>query len=255
MLKRAFIYFFTEVYNILSFAIQFFKEMFSPPFEFMETLMQSFSIGFKSLPLVGVTALVMGIVLVLQSRPALVEFGAGSYVPSMAAVSIIREIGPMITGMVCAGNIGSSISAELGTMKVTEQIDAMEVSGTNPFKYLVVTRIIASTLIIPLLVVYSDTVSLFGSYLGANIKDDISLIAFFDGVFEKLGFKDIFPSLIKTFFFGFAIGLVGCYKGYTTQKGSEGVGKSANAAVIISMLFVILIDMVAAQVSSIFHLL
>jgi len=246
---------FIEVYNIISFAILFFKELFTPPFEFTEMLMQSFSIGFKSLPLVGVTAFVMGIVLVLQSRPALVEFGAGSYIPSMAAVSIIREIGPMITGMVCAGNIGSSISAELGTMKVTEQIDAMEVSGTNPFKFLVVTRIIASTLIIPLLVVYSDTVSLFGSYLGANIKDEISLGLFFDDVFEKLSFKDIMPSLIKTFFFGFAIGLVGCYKGYTTQKGSEGVGKSANAAVITSMLFVILIDMVAAQVSSIFHFL
>lgn len=251
LLKNIFI----EVNDIIYFAIRFFKEMIIPPYEFTETLIQSFSIGFKSLPLVGITAFVMGIVLVLQSRPALVEFGAGSYIPSMAAVSIIREVGPMITGMVCAGNIGSSISAELGTMKVTEQIDAMEVSGTNPFKYLVVTRIISCTLIIPLLVVYSDTVSLFGSFLGANIKDEISFKLFFEDVFEKLSFKDILPSLIKTFFFGFAIGLVGCYKGFTTKKGSEGVGKSANAAVIIAMLFVILIDMVAAQVSSIFHLL
>lgn len=248
-------YFFTEVYNIFFFAFRFFKELFTLPFEFTEILIQSFSLGFKSLLLIGITAFVMGIVLVLQSRPALVEFGAGSYVPSMAAVSIIREIGPMITGMVCAGNIGSSISAELGTMKVTEQIDAMEVTGANPFKYLVVTRIVAATLVIPLLVVYSDSVSLFGSYLGANIKDEISLISFFEDVFEKLTFKDIIPSLLKTFFFGFAIGLVGCYKGYTTLKGSEGVGKSANTAVIVAMLFVILIDMVAAQVSSIFHLL
>ena len=197
----------------------------------------------------------MGLVLVLQSRPALVEFGAGSYIPAMAAVSLIREIGPMITGMVCAGNIGSSISAELGSMKVTEQIDAMEVSGTKPFKYLVVTRIVAATLIIPLLVIYSDVVSLIGSFLGANIKDEISFTLFFEEVIEKLMFKDIFPSIIKTFFFGFSIGLVGCYKGFNSEKGTEGVGKSANSAVITSMVFIILIDMIAAQLSSIFHLL
>lgn len=247
--------FFIEIYNIVSFSFRFLKELFLPPYEFNEVCIQSYNIATQSLPLVGLTSFTIGIVLVLQSRPALVEFGAGSYIPAMAAVSIIREIGPMITGMICAGNIGSSMSAEIGSMKVTEQIDAMEVSGIKPFKYLVVTRVIGTTIIIPMLVIYSDLVSLVGSYIGANLKDEISFTLFFEEVFEKLKFKDIAPSIIKTFFFGFSIGIIGCYKGYFTAKGTEGVGKSTNSAVIISMVFVILIDAVAAQVSSIFHLL
>lgn len=247
--------FFLELYGICSFSVRFFRELFFPPYEVGETIVQAYMIGFRSLPLVSITAFVMGVVLVLQTRPSLVEFGAGSYVPAMAAASIIREVGPMITGMVCAGNIGSSISAELGSMRVTEQIDAMDVSGSKPFKYLVLTRVIAVTLTLPILVVFADSVSLVGSFLGANIKDDISFSLFFQEVFEKLTFKDILPSFIKTYFFGFSIGLIGCYKGYSTEKGTEGVGKSANASVIISMVLVIIIDMVAAQISSLFHLI
>ncbi|MGZ3901401.1 MAG: MlaE family ABC transporter permease [Bacteroidia bacterium] len=255
MIKQAIIAFFLELQGIVSFSFRFFRELFFPPYNFNETLIQSYLIGFKSLPLVIVTSFVIGLVLVLQSRPSLVEFGAGSYVPAMAAVSIIREVGPMITGMVCAGNIGSSISAELGSMRVTEQIDAMEVSGCNPFKFLVVTRVIATTFIIPILVIFSDAISLVGAFLAANIKDEISFSLFFQEVFEKLTFDDLFPSFIKTFFFGFSIGLVGCYKGFNSEKGTEGVGRSANASVIISMVFVIIIDMVVAQISSVFHLI
>lgn len=254
-MRNVSITFFLEIYNMMLFSWRFFKELFLPPYEFSEICIQSYLIGIKSLPLVGITSFVMGIVLVLQTRPALVEFGAGSYVPAMSAISIIREIGPMITGMVCAGNIGSSITAELGSMRVTEQIDAMEVSGVRPFKFLVVTRVIGTTLIIPLLVVYSDSISLVGSYFGANIKDDLSFPLYFGEVFEKLTFKDIIPSIIKTYFFGFSIGLISCYKGFYSKKGTEGVGKSANAAVIISMILVMAIDMAAAQISVIFHFL
>lgn len=247
--------FFLEVYGITAFTFRFFRELFTRPFEAGEIMVQSFFIGIKSLPLITLTAFVMGLVLVLQSRPSLVEFGAGAYVPAMAAASIVREIGPMVTGMVCAGNIGSSTTAELGSMKVTEQIDAMEVSGTNPFKYLAVTRIVATTLVIPVLIIYADLFSLIGSFLGANIKGEISLKLFFSDVLEKLSFKDVLPSFIKSFFFGFAIGMVACYKGFTSENGTEGVGRSANASVIISMVFVILIDMIAAQVGTIFNLL
>lgn len=247
--------FLLEIYGITSFTYRFFKELFTPPYEISETLIQSFLIGFKSLPLISLTAFVMGLVLVLQSRPSLVEFGAGAYVPALAAASIIREIGPIVTGMVCAGNIGSSIAAELGSMKDTEQIDAMEVSGANPFKFLAVTRITAATLVIPMLVLHADLLSLFGSFLGANIKSEISIRLFFFEVFEKLTFKDILPAFIKSFFFGFAIGITACYKGFTSENGTEGVGRSANASVIISMVFVILIDMVAAQIGSIFNIL
>jgi len=254
-MKKLLTSFFVSLYEIVSFTLRFFKELFKPPYELNEIFIQSYMIGFKSLLLVSITAFVMGLVLVLQSRPSLVEFGAGSYIPAMAAASIIREVGPMITGMVCAGNIGSSISAELGSMRVSEQIDAMEVSGSNPFKFLVVTRVVSATLVIPMLVIYADAVSLIGAFLGANLKDEISFGLFFQEVFEKLTFKDIFPSFIKTFFFGFSIGLIGCYTGFNAEKGTQGVGRSANTSVIISMIFVIIIDMVTAQISSVFNLI
>ena len=248
-------FFVEETANITSFTARFFREVFVPPYEFSETAKQAYAIGFKSLPLVSVTAFIMGLVLVMQSRPSLVEFGAGSYVPAMSAASIVREIGPLITALVCAGNIGSSMSAELGSMKVTEQIDAMEVSGTNPFKFLAITRIIAAMVMIPVLVIYADFVSLIGSYLGANIQGEVSFVAFFRQVFEKLTFGDLFPSLFKSFFFGFAIGLIGSYKGFTSKGGTEGVGTAANSAVVTSLLLVIVIDMIAAQFASIFGLL
>src|SRR6185295_8101610 len=157
--------FLNDVGNISAFTIRFFKYGFKPRYEWKELLNQCYIIGYKSLPLVGITAFIMGLVLTVQSRPTLEEFGAESWLPSMVARSVVREIGPVITALMGAGKIGSSIGAEVGSMKVTEQIDAMEVSGTNPFKYLVVTRILAATLMLPVLVILSDTVSLYGAYL------------------------------------------------------------------------------------------
>lgn len=244
-----------ELGDFTLFFFRFWKEVFLPPYELNEVLRQSYEIGFKSLYPVSITAFVMGIVLVLQSRPALVEFGAGSYIPSMAAISIIREVGPLITALVCAGNIGSSISAELGSMKVTEQIDAMEVSGVRPFKFLVVTRVLATTFIIPILVVHADAISLLGSFFGSNIKGQSSPSLFFGQVFEKLTFDDIIPSFTKSFIFGFIIGIISCYKGFTSKNGTEGVGRATNAAVINALLLVIITDMIITQLSSIFNLL
>jgi len=242
--------FFTEVTLLTRFIITFFKELVHPPFEFKEFLKQCYVVGYKSLPLVGITGFIMGLVLTIQSRPTMAEFGAESWVPGMVAVSIIREIGPVITALICAGKIGSSIGAELASMKVTEQIDAMEVSGINPYKYLVVTRILATTLMIPILVIFSDSISLYGSYAGVNITGDISLRLFFSQVIASLDFMDLIPALIKTFFFGFAIGLIGCYKGYNSDKGTEGVGVSANSAVVVGSLLIFIIDMIAVQITS-----
>jgi phospholipid/cholesterol/gamma-HCH transport system permease protein len=244
--------FFIEVTLLTRFAINFFKQAFKPPYEFDELVKQCYLVGVKSLPLVGITGFIMGIVLTIQSRPTLAEFGAESWLPAMIAVSIIREIGPVITALICAGKVGSGIGAELASMKVTEQIDAMEVSGINPFNYIVVTRILATTLMIPILVIFSDVISLFGSYLAVNITSDVSFQSFFGQVFGKLDFMDVIPSLIKTFFFGFAIGLIGCYKGYNSQNGTEGVGVSANSAVVIGSLLIFIIDMIAVQVTSLF---
>src|SRR5678816_2171179 len=170
----------------------------------------------------------MGLVLTMQLRPSLIAYGVESQLPAMVGIAIVREIGPVITALICAGKIGSGIGAELGSMKVTEQIDAMEVSGTNPFKYLVVTRVLATTLMLPILVLLSDAISLYGSYLGVNIRGVTSTSLFYYQVMDILAFGDIIPAFIKTFFFGFAVGLIGCFKGYYSSKGTEGVGRSAN---------------------------
>lgn len=246
--------FFDEVGDISRFIARFFREATKPRQEFEEFIRQCFWVGYKSLPLVGITAFIMGLVLTIQSRPTLVEFGAESLLPSMVAVSLVREISPVITALICAGKIGSGMGAELGSMKVTEQIDAMEVSGTNPFKYLIVTRVMATTLMLPVLANLSNAISLYGGYLGVNIRGAVSWDLFWTQVFNSLSFGDLVPSIIKTFFFGFAIGIIGCYKGYNSKKGTEGVGRSANSAVVVASLLVFIIDLIAVQISDLLEL-
>lgn len=245
--------FFIEIGELSYFTGRFFKEAFKRPFEFKEFWRQCYHMGNRSLLLVGITGFIIGLVLTLQTRPTLMEFGAVSWMPSMVGISIVREIGPIITALVCAGRIGSSIGAELGSMRVTEQIDAMEVSGTNPFKYLVVTRVLAVTFMLPLLVIIGDAIALFGSFLVENVKGNVSFMLFFNQVFDSLEFGDIIPATIKSFFFGLAIGLVGCFKGYYCKKGTEGVGKAANSAVVFTSLLLFIIDFIAVFVTDIFY--
>jgi phospholipid/cholesterol/gamma-HCH transport system permease protein len=242
--------FFIEMSSMTIFTLRFFKELLKPPYEFNEFFKQSFMIGYRSLPLVLITGFIIGLVLTIQSRPTLARFGAVSMLPAMVAVSIIREIGPVITALIVAGKVGSGIGAELASMNVTQQIDAMQVSGTNPFKYLVVTRVLATTLMLPILVIFADAVGLMGSFVGVNLKGHVSSYFFFLQVFQSLDYQDLIPAVIKTFFFGFAIGLVGCYKGYYSNRGTEGVGKAANSAVVFASLMVFLIDMIAVQITS-----
>jgi len=244
--------FFIEIGELTYFTRRFFKELFKKPFEFKELLRQCYSIGNKSILLVGVTGFIIGLVITLQTRPTLEEFGAESWMPSMVSISIIREIGPVIIALTFAGRIASGIGAELGSMRVTEQIDAMEVSGTNPFKYLVVTRILAATLMLPILVIFGDAIALYGSYIIENIKGDVSFQLYFNQVFKALDFEDIIPATIKTYFFGFAIGLVGCFKGYYCEKGTVGVGLAANSAVVFSSMLLFIIDFIAVFVTDIF---
>jgi phospholipid/cholesterol/gamma-HCH transport system permease protein len=246
--------FLEETGGIGAFAGRFFREGLRPRYEWREFFRQCYIIGYKSLPLVGITAAIMGMVLTVQSRPTLAEFGAESWLPSMVALSMVREMGPVITALICAGKIGSSIGAELGSMKVTEQIDAMEVSGTNPFKYLVVTRVLATTLMLPVLVIIADMLAMYASFLGVNIKDVVSFKLYTTQVFDSLEYSDIVPAHIKTYFFGFAIGIVGCYKGYNSKKGTEGVGHSANSAVVVSSLLIFVIDLIAVQITDLLGL-
>jgi len=244
--------FLTKTADVTLFITKIFKETFSRDFEFKEFLKQCYQIGYKTLPLISITGTIMGLVLTIQSRPVLIKFGAETMLPSMVALSIIREMGPVITALICAGKIGSGIGAELGSMKVTEQIDAMEVSSTNPIRFLIVTRVLATTLMIPLLVLYADGLGILGSWLGANIKGDVSFTLFFAQAFKSVEFIDLFPAIIKTFFFGAAIGLVGCYKGFNAGRGTESVGKAANSAVVLASLLVIIIDMIAVQITDMF---
>jgi len=241
--------FFSEVGNFFLFLWLTTREAFSREFEFKEFLRQCYQIGNKTLPLISVTGVVIGLVLTIQSRPVLVDFGAESMLPAMVALSIVREMGPVVTGLICAGKIGSGMGAELGSMKVSEQIDAMEVSSTHPIRFLVVTRVLAATLMIPILVLYADALGILGSWAGANIKGNVTFVLFFSQAFSAIGFMDFLPAVIKTFFFGAAIGFVGCFKGYTAGRGTESVGKAANSAVVLASLFVILIDLIAVQIT------
>lgn len=244
----------TRIGDAFFFLGRFFREAWSPPFEFRELLHQCYQVGNKSFGLVSLTGIIMGIVLTIQSRPTLVEFGAVSWLPGMVAVSLVREIGPVITALICAGKVSSGIGAELGSMRVTEQIEAMEVSGTNPFNFLVVTRITATTIMVPILVIYADALGFIGSFIGVNIKGEVSFFLFLSRAFASLEFVDIIPATIKTVLFGFFIGFIGCYLGYNAGRGTEDVGKAANTSVVYASLLIFIVDVIAVQITDIFFL-
>ncbi|OQP61701.1 ABC transporter permease [Niastella vici] len=235
--------FFIDLYSVTRFALLFFKEAVTPPYEFQETIKQCFYIGFKSLGLITVTSFIIGMVFTDHSRPALADFGATSWLPSLTGAAIIKALAPLITSLICAGKIGSQIGAELGSMKVTEQIDAMEVSGINPFKFLVVTRIIATTFMVPVLMFYSAFIGLTGSFMDIHFADQASFTMFIHDVFIKIDWKEIISAVVRTVFFGFTIGLIGCYEGFNATKGTVGVGKAANSAVVIIMLLIFIEEM------------
>jgi phospholipid/cholesterol/gamma-HCH transport system permease protein len=243
-----------EAGDLAAFTGRFFRNAMHPRFEWGELLRQCTINGARSLPLVGITAFIMGLVLTVQSRPTLARFGAESMLPAMVAISVVREIAPVITALICAGKIGSSMGAELGSMRVTEQIDAMEVSGTNPFRYLAVTRIWSTTLMLPVLVVLADGIAIWASWVGVNMRDTVSWRLFTRQVFDSLEYSDFVPAYIKSYFFGLAIGVVGCFKGFTTEKGTEGVGRSAHSAVVVASLLIFLLDLIAVQITDLLGL-
>ncbi len=234
----------------VEFFINFFRNIFAGGFEWSEFVRQCYEIGYRSVMLVGITSFIMGVVLILQLRPTLATFGAANMLPKTLAVSFIREIGPVIIAIICAGKIASSIGAELGSMKVTEQLDAMEVSGANPLQYLVVTRILAATIMVPILSILGDLIGLVGGFLALNIRDNMSLSLYFSKVIGSIDFTDFIPALVKTIFFGFAIGFVGCYKGFHSNRGTESVGIAANSAVVTASLWIFVIDGIAVQITS-----
>lgn len=221
--------------------------------EWREILHQCYRVGNKSLLLICFTAFIAGIVFTKQSRPSLESFGAESWLPSLVSIAIVRSLGPLITALICAGKLGSNIGAELGSMRVTEQIDAMEVSGTRPFSYLITSRVVATTLMLPVLVVFADVVGLLGSFLLINILNNTSFTQFVNEVTVSITFLDIFSSLIKSAFFGLAIGLMACYHGYNASKGTIGVGIAANSAVVSGLVSVFILDLIGLQFLNLFR--
>lgn len=240
--------FFESIYDISQFILRYFKEFFNGPFETQELLKQCYNIGYRSLSLITVTAFITGFVFTKQSRPSLAEFGATSWIPSLVGIAIVRALAPLVTALICAGKVGSSVGAEIGSMKVTEQIDAMEVSATNPFKYLVFTRVTASSLMLPVLTMYTGFIALFGAFVNVSTNELTSFQTFFLNAFEKITFLDICSSVVRALAFGFTIGMVGCYKGYHASQGTVGVGRAANSAVVVSMFLIFIEEIIIVQI-------
>ncbi len=241
--------FFVTIAGLTSFTLKFFKNVFVPPFEFSEIKKHMDVLGVKTMPIVTVAGFIIGLVLAMQSQPVMQRFGAESYIPSMVVLSVVRELGPVLTALLFAGRVSSGIGAELGSMRVTEQIDAMEVSAVNPYKYLVVTRILACTFILPILVLYVDFLAIMGGYLALKLSTGTTFLLYINAIFKSLEFSDLIPGILKTFVFGFIVGSVGSYKGYNAENGTVGVGQASTSAVVMSSLLILMVDMVLVKIT------
>jgi phospholipid/cholesterol/gamma-HCH transport system permease protein len=218
-----------------------------PPYEFQELIRQCDEVGSKSLPLIALAGAATGVVMSLQMRDSLVRFGAKSFLPAVIVFSLVKESGPIITGLMVSGRVAAGIGAELGSMKVTEQIDAMEASAVDPFKFLVATRVLACILMVPLLTLAADFCGILMGWAANNFAEPISLQLFLENGFKNMLFSDFIPPTLKTMVFGLIIGIVSCFQGMRTEGGTEGVGKSATSSVVFSSLLVVLADVVLVR--------
>ena len=241
--------FFDTVAGLSILSIRFSKEVFLPPYEGVEIRKHMIELGMKTLPIVGVTGFIIGLVMTMQLQPVLQRFGAEAFLPGAIAITIVRELGPVITALIFAGRVSSGIGAELGSMRVTEQIDAMEVSGVNPFRFLVVTRVVATTFILPILTVYVIFISLVGSYIAVVLLQNMTWEYFTGRVIFAVEFADAVPGILKTFIFGYIVGIVGAYLGFNAKNGTEGVGKASTTSVVASSLLILIFDMVLVKLT------
>jgi phospholipid/cholesterol/gamma-HCH transport system permease protein len=225
----------------------------TPPYEFREFLRQCDEIGSKSLPLVALAGAATGVVLSLQTRNSLTHFGAKSLLPAIILFSVIKESGPVITGLVVSGRAGAGIGAELGSMRVTEQIDAMEASAVEPFRYLVATRVLACILMLPLLTLCADFCAILMGWVAETVVDSITFRLFLENATKGARFSDFIPPTMKTLVYGFIIGVVACFQGMRTTGGTEGVGRSTTSSVVLSSLFVILADVILVRLILVFY--
>jgi len=230
------------------FILQIFVSTFKRPIEWREISKQLEMVGVSSFPVVAVTALFTGMVFTLQTYDGFARFGAEGYVPGVLAVALLKELVPVLGGMMIAGRVGSAIAAELGTMKVTDQIDALEVMGTDPVHFLVVPRFLATTLMVPLLITLGDLIGLLGGWYLITYILQTPSPAFLEMAFEFLDPEDYWSGILKASCFGAIIAVVGCYKGLNTRGGAEGVGTATTSAVVLSSLNILIFDFFLTKV-------
>ena len=235
--------------ELAEFVGTFFKRFWRPPYEVREFFNQMDEVGSKSLILIGVTGAAIGIVLAMQSRGTLARFGAEAVLPNMLALSVFKEIGPVITSLILAGRLGAGIGAEIGSMRVTEQIDALEVAALKPFHYLVVTRVLACVVMFPLLTIITDVIAMIGGYVESLIATNMDYRIYVNMAFSSLRFSDLFVDTMKTSIFGFIVGIVSCYMGYNVRGGTREVGRAAMHSVVVSSLLILLADVVGVRIS------
>jgi phospholipid/cholesterol/gamma-HCH transport system permease protein len=229
------------------FCWQLLRATLTPPYELREFFRQCDEVGSKSLPLVALAGAATGVVMSLQMRDSLIRFGAKSFLPTVIVYSLIKETGPVITGLMVSGRAGAGIGAQLGSMRVTEQIDAMEASAVDPFKFLIATRVFACVFMLPLLTLAADFCGIVMGWVANTLAEPISFRLFMENGFQSMFFSDFIPPTLKTMVFGFIIGLVACYQGMRTQGGTEGVGRSATSSVVLTSLFVVLADVILVR--------
>ena len=234
---------------LFAFIGEFFARFWRRPYEIKETINQMDEVGSKSFILTGIVGLSIGVVLSMQSRRTLARFGAESFLPSMLALSVFKEIGPVLTSLVLAGRLGAGIAAELGSMKVTEQIDALEVAALKPFHYLVITRVVACVIMFPLMTMLTDVLAMSGGFIESSLSTDMDYRVFIATAFDSMRFVDITVDTLKTSVFGFIVGIVSCYLGYSVRGGTREVGQAAMQAVVLSSLLILLADVVIVRVS------
>jgi len=240
--------FVTRVGELAEFTLAFFREALRPPFEWRELLNQMDEAGSRSFLLVGVTGLAIGVVLAMQSRGTLARFGAESVLPSLLALSVVKEMGPVFTSIMLAGRLGAGMGAELGSMRVTEQIDAMEVAALRPFNYLVVTRVLACVIMFPVMTVFTDAIALAGGFIESSLQGGMDYRIFIDTALSSLRFSDVIVDTGKTSIFGFIVGIVSCFLGYTVRGGTRQVGQAAMQAVVLSSLLILLADVIIVRI-------
>lgn len=234
--------FYSFLGGISNLAMQAIYMTFVPPYKSRRIIEQGKKAGLDSLPIVSLISLFIGVILALQTAYLMQRLGSEIYIASIVALSIVREMGPVITSLIVAGRVGSAITAEIGSMQVTEQIDALETLATNPIKYLVVPRFLALAFMLPILTLYADIIGILGGWLICVFKLGISSSLYMQVTFDALLFKDLFTGTFKTVFFGMIIAFVSCYEGFNVEGGAEGVGKATKQAVVASFILIIACD-------------